>query len=209
MSIKPIETHYNGYKFRSRLEARWAVFFDAMGIKYEYEPEGFEMDEVKYLPDFYLPDADRWIEIKGKKLTREDIEKCSRFCEAQDKEGVKFTIFIGQPSDLIIGIKPNKDKQTVSYTTNLNEARLVGVAGYSYQWKNYDVVDVFQGEKGEKRHIDEDPIRFMNPDLCEEDIPTRFMQMIWWDGTVKKEDLIKAALVSRRARFEHGETPEA
>lgn len=209
MSIKPIETYYNGYRFRSRLEARWAVFFDVMGIKYEYEPEGFEADGVKYLPDFYLPEADRWIEIKGKKLTMEDIEKCSRFCEAQDKDGVKFTVFIGQPSDLIIGIKPNKDKQTVSYTTNLNEARIVGVAGYSYQWKNYDVVDVFQGERSEKRHVDEDPIRFMNPDLCEEDIPTRFMQMIWWDGTVKKENLIKAALVSRRARFEHGETPEA
>jgi hypothetical protein len=33
--IKTIETIYNGYRFRSRLEARWAVFFDAMGIKYD------------------------------------------------------------------------------------------------------------------------------------------------------------------------------
>ena len=39
--IKAIETYYKGYRFRSRLEARWAVFFDAAGIKYEYEPEGF------------------------------------------------------------------------------------------------------------------------------------------------------------------------
>ena len=30
--IKAIETEYNGYKFRSRLEARWAVFFDALGV---------------------------------------------------------------------------------------------------------------------------------------------------------------------------------
>lgn len=36
MDIKPIETHYNGYRFRSRLEARWAVFFDALGIKPEF-----------------------------------------------------------------------------------------------------------------------------------------------------------------------------
>lgn len=43
--IKSIETYYNGYRFRSRLEARWAVFFDAAGIKYEYEPEGFELDD--------------------------------------------------------------------------------------------------------------------------------------------------------------------
>lgn len=37
--IKPIETIYNGYRFRSRLEARWAVFFDALGVEYQYEPE--------------------------------------------------------------------------------------------------------------------------------------------------------------------------
>lgn len=51
--IKPIETVYNGYKFRSRLEARWAVFFDSLGIKYEYEPEGYRLPSGdKYLPDF-------------------------------------------------------------------------------------------------------------------------------------------------------------
>ena len=42
--IKAIETEYSGHKFRSRLEARWAVFFDSLGIKWEYEPEGFETD---------------------------------------------------------------------------------------------------------------------------------------------------------------------
>lgn len=51
--IKAIETPYNGYRFRSRLEARWAVFFDALGVKYEYEPEGFLLPSGKrYLPDF-------------------------------------------------------------------------------------------------------------------------------------------------------------
>lgn len=55
MMIKNIETEYNGYKFRSRLEARWAVFFDAAGIKYEYEPEGFDLGNgLRYLPDFKI-----------------------------------------------------------------------------------------------------------------------------------------------------------
>lgn len=40
-----IQTEYNGYLFRSRLEARWAVFFDAMGIEYEYEPEGIVLSD--------------------------------------------------------------------------------------------------------------------------------------------------------------------
>ena len=78
-AIKPIETHYNGYRFRSRLEARWAVFFDTLGIKYEYEPEGFELgDGTWYLPDFWLPDDECWIEIKPSKLPdEEEMKKCS------------------------------------------------------------------------------------------------------------------------------------
>ena len=53
--IKPIETVYNGYRFRSRLEARWAVFFDALEVEYEYEPEGFLLPSGnKYLPDFRI-----------------------------------------------------------------------------------------------------------------------------------------------------------
>ena len=65
MTIKAIETVYNGYKFRSRLEARWAVFFDALGVQYEYEPEGLDLEECGlYLPDFYLPHINTYLEIK-------------------------------------------------------------------------------------------------------------------------------------------------
>lgn len=54
--MRAIETRYKGHRFRSRLEARWAVFFDAIGIRWEYEPEGFELKGgMRYLPDFYLP----------------------------------------------------------------------------------------------------------------------------------------------------------
>lgn len=64
--IKPIETQYAGCRFRSRLEARWAVFFDAAAIPWLYEPEGYELsDGRRYLPDFYLPECDTWIEVKG------------------------------------------------------------------------------------------------------------------------------------------------
>ena len=54
--IKAIRTEYKGHLFRSRLEARWAVFFDALGIAWEWEPEGYELrDGTRYLPDFWLP----------------------------------------------------------------------------------------------------------------------------------------------------------
>ena len=64
-TIKAIETRYKGYRFRSRLEARWAVFFDALGIKWEYEKEGYDLGKAgRYLPDFWLPECNRFIEIK-------------------------------------------------------------------------------------------------------------------------------------------------
>jgi len=53
--IKAIQTKYNRRFFRSRLEARWAVFFDALGIQYEHEPEGYDLGSAQYLPDFWLP----------------------------------------------------------------------------------------------------------------------------------------------------------
>lgn len=73
-NAKPIETIYNGHRFRSRLEARWAVFFDACGIDYEYEPEGFQFEDgTKYLPDFLIYVRHRgddeyepvYVEVKG------------------------------------------------------------------------------------------------------------------------------------------------
>jgi len=64
--MQPIETIYKGYKFRSRLEARWAVFFDTIGIKFHYELEGFQLEHQRYLPDFYLPNffGGCYVEVK-------------------------------------------------------------------------------------------------------------------------------------------------
>lgn len=85
--FKAIETEYNGYKFRSRLEARWAVFFDDMEYEYQYEPEGYTFDDgTKYLPDFYLPGVGYYVEVKGKNdHIVEDMAKIWRFVEAAKK----------------------------------------------------------------------------------------------------------------------------
>lgn len=65
MIIKPVETKYRGYRFRSRLEARWAVFFDHLGVPWEYEREGFDLGKHGwYLPDFWLPKEQSWLEVK-------------------------------------------------------------------------------------------------------------------------------------------------
>lgn len=54
-TIKAIETEYHGYRFRSRLEARWAVFFDSLQVEWLYEFNAFETTVGNYLPDFLLP----------------------------------------------------------------------------------------------------------------------------------------------------------
>jgi hypothetical protein len=84
-SFKPINTIYNGYRFRSRLEARWAVFFDCLKVKYEYEPEGFEINGTRYLPDFWLPEQYFWVEIKGKEPTHSEKIKASLLAKGSKK----------------------------------------------------------------------------------------------------------------------------
>jgi hypothetical protein len=99
MNIKPIETRYKGYRFRSRLEARWAVFFDSLGIKWEYEKEGYDLSDLGwYLPDFWLPEADdgkgEWIEIKG--TIPSDAEQAKAGALARDT-GHRVILLCGEP----------------------------------------------------------------------------------------------------------------
>ena len=105
--IKAIQTEYNGIKFRSRLEAKWAVFFDTAKIRYEYEPEGYETEDgERYLPDFYLPDFDLYVEVKrdtedGRK---EIIEKCKSFIQWGGK--IKAILILSDiPGDTVDGGK--------------------------------------------------------------------------------------------------------
>ena len=67
---QPIQTEAFGRVFRSRTEARCAVFLERMGFQWEYEPEGYELPSGRYLPDFKVLDQTKlsgfyWIECKG------------------------------------------------------------------------------------------------------------------------------------------------
>lgn len=74
-----IQTRYRDVLFRSRLEARWSVAFDHLGIDWLYEPEGFNVGGSSYLPDFYFPKLDLWAEVKGggkdKKIPEPDARR--------------------------------------------------------------------------------------------------------------------------------------
>ena len=80
MTIKAIETVYNGYRFRSRLEARWAVYFDALNIQYQYEMQGFELGPLgRYLPDFYLTKYRIYVEVKPEMPSGIELAKILAF----------------------------------------------------------------------------------------------------------------------------------
>jgi hypothetical protein len=64
---KAISTRYHGYNFRSRLEARWAVVFETLGLDWRYEVEGWRSPSGDmWLPDFLLEIQGKkvWVEIK-------------------------------------------------------------------------------------------------------------------------------------------------
>lgn len=91
MTITAIETRYAGCRFRSRLEARWAVFFDHLGLKWEYEPQGYVVNGKPYLPDFLLPDLGTSVEVKG------DPERLdlALLADAMDAQDWAFTLILG------------------------------------------------------------------------------------------------------------------
>ncbi len=98
MRPQPIQTVYRGYRFRSRLEARWAVFFDALGLAFQYEPEGFDLGGVWYLPDFYLPDIRCWVEVKGQEPSKHERFLIDLLNQQMDDAAVILWTPVGSPS---------------------------------------------------------------------------------------------------------------
>lgn len=134
MKIQSIPTKYNGVNFRSRLEARWAVFFDTLGIQYFYEHEGYQLPSGWYLPDFWLPTFKTWIEIKPKKRWEDrqqwriDIQKIRELAIATKN------ISIIQHGDLIAPCSSVSDEfwasTSVVYADGSGDAENVAVVSY-------------------------------------------------------------------------------
>ena len=96
--IQAIPTKYDGIEYRSRTEARWAVFFRYLNIDFEYEKEGYQTSKGWYVPDFWLPEENCWIEIKGAvDGHREHMSKLMEVCMATNTYGF---VFVGSPRDM-------------------------------------------------------------------------------------------------------------
>ena len=193
--LKAVQTRYHGYLFRSRLEARWAVFFDMCGVKYEYEPEGYDIgDGLMYLPDFLLhgvigrDGGDLFVEVKGA-MSGADAEKINRFAKIgainADRNG-KFS-----PAILVVGQIPNGDRMADIIQSIENRAYDDhGNWPNEFNFKTIDG-DYFAAHPGINR---EGGFELFGDD----------------SSYLADMDPIKtgqAYLAARCARFEHGETP--
>jgi len=155
--MQSIDTFYNGNYFRSRLEARWAVFFDLINCKYEYEPEGFKNGNECYLPDFYLPDTSLrgysklkgiYVEIKPESYKLTDVF-CSNWFDKN------LVLFIGFPYQNIWDTDNPCGKYGDSgYHCSLGwdnfmriwKCKECGFTKIDYNHSNYDYCPVCQGQ---------------------------------------------------------------
>lgn len=65
---------FGKYNMRSTWEVKVAQLLTEAGIQFEYEPKKIG----NYIPDFYLPERDLWIEVKGF-MNQRSIEKIAAF----------------------------------------------------------------------------------------------------------------------------------
>lgn len=179
MDIKAIETVYRGYHFRSRMEARWSVFFDSMKIDWRYEIEGFKFpDGIQYLPDFYLPKFKSWCEVKPCAFTDEERNKCKLLCAAT--------------------------KQQVIMLDDVPDFREYAFFEWYEDHKDFDMAthNEYSIKAGPQQYIE----LALISDWFDED---RFgYQMSYEDNAdYYGEDYKAAVMASRAARFEFGQTP--
>jgi hypothetical protein len=192
--IKAIETRYKGYRFRSRLEARWAVFFEALGLKWEYEPEGFATRAGWYLPDFYLPEMDMWVEVKpdqsAKKMHQDDMDK------------MLFFVFETRNSLLILDGTPAPKVYQIIVPQEICAQDCKG------DWDPFGPACNTCSESGAARKTTETQRVCWYPKYLppyNHDVKPR----LYWQpyGGEEEDTPIHAINAARSARFEHGEVP--
>jgi len=101
--IKALPSFYAGVKFRSRMEARWARYFDLIGVEWEYEPEGYALPSGNYCPDFFCKFSNSrgvptsfFVEVKPDHIGQRMVQqKLIELCQMTSEDVV---CVVGNPS---------------------------------------------------------------------------------------------------------------
>lgn len=201
-----IQTVYKGYKFRSRLEARWAVFFDVLGIDWEYEVEGYALPSGEwYLPDFMVttPDGDSvFYEIKPKNTKPDskfkEFQYMLEYKQGNERNNNSAAIMLsGDPYHVCHNFEKDEGVcprcgviDVFAYGVAVDEASI------SYGCMYCDFHTPSGGGHNE------------GPGILSPSRPHKGWQIV--DHRDNKKSLNKimaAATTARSARFEHGESP--
>lgn len=182
--MKAIETEYAGYKFRSRLEARYAVFFDHLRTGWEYEPEGYDLDDGDYyLPDFWMTDLKCFVEIKGQEPNEDELRKARKlYCHTEKA----IALFHGMPME------------NYGLWMCWDQGESAGTSEWLVQWadRGGDGISFYLPENATS-----DRVYYQDPWMHSITI-TKDRVNIDLCGT-----LARAEMAAKQARFEHGETP--
>jgi len=206
--MKAIETRYKGYRFRSRLEARWAVFFDAADIEWQYEKEGFNLSwrlslkegTFSYLPDFWLPEFGLWAEVKGQ-LNDDELVKLLNAAAALSSNDGSGCHDSGGNDMLVLGQIPTPvggREQRMPVRLHMHKGNLMPLV-WPIEPSCYGRLDAFASDWG-------------GPGLSiiHSDFPVEGIKHLLLDGAVCNSTpparYVHALKVARSARFEHGET---
>jgi hypothetical protein len=93
------EVVYNGRPFRSHLQARWAVFYDALGIAYFCDSKEYDLDGMQCRPDFYLPSFNCFIVVQEEFPSNEEDEMYTRLSTRTDRDVYVFFGDVEIPGD--------------------------------------------------------------------------------------------------------------
>lgn len=88
--------------FRSSWEVELAEILTELGIAFEFEPERifFDKERESYLPDFYLPEYNVWIEVKGY-MDKRSEKRCKLFKKYLGAE-TGFFLYMKEERELIL-----------------------------------------------------------------------------------------------------------
>jgi hypothetical protein len=198
--MKAIETHYAGCRFRSRLEARWAYFMDLMDVPWEYEQEGWELPSGRYLPDFRLPQAKVYLEIKGGFPTRREVGLALELASDACVDGWRFRMLAGDIP------------RSPSYPPGMPDIAAIPCFSAVAQYVPAEKKEPFEAaledqqgaELGTLKGFTVSPEAYKGISLENWILKESFWNADWWTAP----DLAAALTKARSARFEHGENPQ-
>ena len=101
MPSRRTTARFKGKTFRSHTECRWAMFFEYLGLDWDYESQGFANEDEAYLPDFTVKAALGllWVEVKGAwESDPRGVAKWRRW--APEREQPSRTVLLSGPPSL-------------------------------------------------------------------------------------------------------------